>query len=157
MTHSDFEPTPAIREHLAVGYDSVYPNRLDSETPEKEHAVRGYKVPNGALYTTIGDLARFEVFEMLGGPESVLPKQELEETRRQIFANADLTAGYGLGFQVNRVGEHMFIGHPGSVSGYMAMAYVQPQAGIGIVILRNENVPGAEKLLDLFMHKLEVK
>jgi hypothetical protein len=58
---------------------------------------------------------------------------------------------------VNRVAEHVFIGHSGSVAGYMAMAYVQPQAGIGIVILRNENAPGIEKLLDLFMHKLEVK
>ena len=157
MTHTDFEPTPAIREHLATGYEHIYPDRLDRDRSQKEQAGRGYKVPNGALYTTVDDLARFEAFEMLGGPEAVLPGQELEEARGQVSANDNLSAGYGLGVQFVRSGENVFLGHTGSVAGYTALAFVQLRAGVGIVVLRNEDGPEIQKLLDVFTQNLEVK
>jgi hypothetical protein len=66
----------------------------DEETPVRELAGRGYKVPNGGLFTTVGGLARFEVFEMLSGPESVLSRQELEENAHRIItADRELTGG----------------------------------------------------------------
>ena len=40
--------------------------------PRRELAGRGYKVPNGGLFSTVGDLARFLAFEMGNGPEAVL-------------------------------------------------------------------------------------
>ncbi len=157
MTHSDFEATPAIRQTLAVGY--TMEEKLDAETAEKEHqSGRGYKVPNGALYTTVGDLAKFEQFEMLGGPESVLPKKELEENaHRLIAADRDLTSGYGVGFLIQRADGHVFVGHSGSVAGYLAVAMFQPTAGTGIIILHNELAPGMQKLMEVFTRTLPVK
>jgi CubicO group peptidase (beta-lactamase class C family) len=157
MTHSDFEATPAIRQTLAVGY--TMEEKLDAETAEKEHqSGRGYKVPNGALYTTVGDLAKFEQFEMLGGPESVLPKKELEENaHRLIAADRDLTSGYGVGFLIQRADGHVFVGHSGAVAGYLAVAMFQSTAGTGIIILHNELAPGMQKLMEVFTRTLPVK
>jgi len=60
-----------------------------------------------------------------------------------------------IGFE-NKAG-HIFVGHSGGVAGYTAMAYFQPAAKTGIIILRNESALGMEKLLDAFAQKLEVK
>ena len=159
MTHSDFEATPAIRQNLTIGYNKNKEEKLDAETAEKEHqSGRGYKVPNGALYTTVGDMAKFEQLEMLGEPENVLSKKELEENaHRLIAADGDLTAGYGIGFLIERNAGHVFIGHSGAVSGYLAMAMFEPTAETGIVILHNEIAPGMEKLMQAFMKTLPVK
>lgn len=158
MTHSDFEATPAIREHLAVGYLKEN-GKLDSTVPEQEHAGRGYKVPNGALYTTVGDLARFEVFEMMNGPDAVLSKDELKQNyNRVVIANSGLNAGYGIGFSATRVGDHVFLGHAGGVAGYAADADFEPAAQLGIVILHN-SLDGANlsKLIQLFYHRQDKK
>jgi CubicO group peptidase (beta-lactamase class C family) len=158
MTHSDFVATPEIRQTLATGYDVLLAGHWDEETPARELAGRGYKVPNGGLFTTVGDLARFEVFEMLGGPESVLPKKELEENlHRIITADHELTGGRGIGFTILNMSGHVFVGHSGGVSGYSALAYVQPVAQTGIIVLRNESALGMEKLMQVFAKTLEVK
>lgn len=159
MTHSDFEATPAIRQNLAIGYDLEDKGKLDAETAEKEHqSGRGYKVPNGAIYTTVGDMAKFEQLEMLGGPESVLSKKELEENaQRLITGNRGLDFGYGIGFLVQRQAGHVFIGHSGAVAGYVALAMFQPTAETGIIILHNEIAPGMQKLMEVFTRALPVK
>ena len=53
MTHSAFQPTPAIRQHLSKGYEISRDGKVDFATPEREHDGRGYKVPNGAMYTSV--------------------------------------------------------------------------------------------------------
>ena len=158
MAHSEFEATPAIRQNLAIGYN-MDEKKLDAETAEKEHQTgRGYKVPNGAIYTTVGDLAKFEQFEMLGGPESVLSKKELEEnSHRMVAADRNLTSGYGIGFLIERAEGHIFVGHSGAVAGYLAAAMYQPTAGTGIIILHNELAPGMQKLMEVFTKTLPVK
>jgi len=158
MTHSDFVATPEIRRNLATGYDVILAGHWDEETPVRELEGRGYKVPNGGLFTTLGDLARFEVFEMLGGPESVLPAKELEENfHRIINADRELTGGRGIGFTVLNLSGHVFVGHSGGVSGYSALAYVQPAADTGLIVLRNESALGMDKLMEVFAQNLEVK
>lgn len=155
MTHSDFLATPAIRQHLAAGYNPQPDGKLDSETPEREHDGRGYKVPNGALYTTVGDLARFEVFEMLGGPDSVLPRKEWEKNlTRLILTGPHLDDGYGVGFALTRESGHVFMGHNGGVAGYTAAAEVEPVVQVGIIILHNESNFDTQKLLQVFRQKL---
>jgi len=99
---------------------------------------RGYKVPNGGLYSTVGDLARFLVFEMGGGPDRVLPAADLAHNFANLaFATPDLTQGYGLGYHVQRRGSLVAFGHPGSVAGYLATAYFDPGTHTGVVVLRS--------------------
>lgn len=58
-------------------------------------------MPNDAIYTTVGDLARFASFLMSQGPDRVLKTASLERFQMQSAAPADmgLTSGYGIGFR----------------------------------------------------------
>jgi CubicO group peptidase (beta-lactamase class C family) len=137
MSHTAFEPNEKIKQNLAKGY-GVQGERMDAETPEREHRGRGYKVPNGAMYTTVGDLARFLAFELGQGPESVLKKATVEDNFRRVnSASGDLTSGYGIGFQVARRGNLIAYGHGGSVAGYLAAAHIDRASGVGVIVLRN--------------------
>src|SRR5262249_2897783 len=94
--------------------------------------------PNGAMYTTVGDLARFLAFELGHGPEGALKKETLEDNFRRVnSASGDLTSGYGIGFQVERRGGLIVYGHGGAVAGYLAGALVDGAAGVGVIVLRN--------------------
>jgi CubicO group peptidase (beta-lactamase class C family) len=137
MTHTAFEPNEKIKLQLAKGY-GVQGSRVDAETPEREHQGRGYKVPNGAMYTTVGDLARFVSFELGHGPASVLKKETLEDNFKRVnSASGDLSSGYGIGFQAERHGSLITYGHGGSVAGYLAGAFVDRASGVGVIALRN--------------------
>jgi CubicO group peptidase (beta-lactamase class C family) len=158
MTHSDFAVTPEIRQRLATGYDVLIAVHWDEETPLRDLEGRGYKVPNGGLFTTIDDLAHFLAFEMHGGPESVLPRKEVEENElRIVTTDRSMTRGRSLGVTLVTLSGHVFIGHSGGVSGYSATAFFQPDAEIGIIVLRNESALGMDKLVRVFAENLRMK
>ena len=137
MAQTDFVPTPAIRKVLAKGYE-VRNGKPDGAQAAKEHDGRGYKVPNGALYTTVGDLAKFVSMWLQEGPETVLKRETIRDTlSRTGSATGELTSGYGIGFQVNRRGTNVFYGHGGSVAGYRANMLFHPSSKTGVIVLRN--------------------
>lgn len=137
MTRSTFELTPQIAPLLAKGY-TIRQGQLDGEAPEREHAGRGYKVPNGALYTTAGDLAKFLAFELGHGSPHVLSVKAREDNYARVFsATGALDSGYGIGFQTTRRGTMVAIGHGGSVAGYNAAAHVHRPSQTGVIVLRN--------------------
>jgi CubicO group peptidase (beta-lactamase class C family) len=122
---------------MAVGYSFEH-GSVDTSTPRRQLQGRGYRVPNGGLFSTVGDLARFVAFEMGKGPDAVLPKEELARNFASLaWATPDLTQGYGLGFHVMRRGNLLAFGHPGSVAGYLASAYFDPATQTGVIVLRN--------------------
>ena len=140
LTHTALERNDQMLPHLAKGYE-VGPNgEADSKISEREHETgRGYKVPNGAIYTTVGDLARFVSFLMGQGPESVLKHASLERFQMQTMVPADigLTSGYGIGFQVERRDNYVAVGHGGAVAGYTAMLLINRPKGVGVVAFSN--------------------
>lgn len=137
MTHSAFEPNPAIAPLIAKGYE-LRNGALDGAAPEREHQGRGYKVPNGALYTTVGDLAKFVSFELGHGPASVLSaKARADNYSRVMSATGTLDSGYGIGFQATRRGPLVVLGHGGSVAGYNAAAEFHLPSQTGVIVLRN--------------------
>ena len=138
MKHTSFEPNAATRPRLAKGY-VLAGGTVDGTIPEREHQGRGYKVPSGAVYTTVGDLARFISFELGQGPEAVLKKQTLQENYQRIMrlhSAADL-AGYGVGFQMMECGDLTVFGYGGTVAGYHARADFNWNSGVGFIVLRN--------------------
>ena len=140
MTHSALERNDAMLPHLSKGYQVTGPATVDSETPEKEHETgRGYKVPNGAIYTTVGDLARFTSFLMGEGPETALKHASLQRFQAQSIVPADvnLSSGYGIGFMVDRRDGYVAFGHGGAVAGYTAMLLINRAKGVGVVALSN--------------------
>lgn len=141
MNHSALERNAQMLPHLSKGYQLMGPGgAVDSETSQHEHEVgRGYKVPNGAIYTTVGDLARFASLLMGQGPESVLKTASLNRFQTQLAVPADigLTSGYGIGFQVDRRDNYVAFGHGGAVAGYTSMLLMNRLKGIGVIVFSN--------------------
>jgi CubicO group peptidase (beta-lactamase class C family) len=142
MEHTRFEIDPTIEADLAVGYEVRGDGTLDDQTAAEEGRTgRGYKVPNGAIFTTVDDLARFVVFELGHGPDSVLARPILDDVFGGFVAtDPDLETGYGLGFMAIRRADYFFpsfLGHSGSVAGYRAAMYYHRGIQLGVVVFRN--------------------
>jgi len=142
MHSSTFIVGPDLSRRLSVGFDPGNNGVVDATTPALEHEGRGYKVPNGGVYSTVGDLATFGAavmgyteFELLG------PATREEVMRWQTPPDGP---GYSLGLSIDRVtlpngSEVRFVGHGGGVSGYNAYLVFEPESGWGVVMLRNYN------------------
>jgi CubicO group peptidase (beta-lactamase class C family) len=139
MHRTRFEIDPTIATDLATGYTVNDDGTLDDSTAAHEgRDGRGYKVPNGAIFTTVDDLARFVAFELGHGPASVLSPARLESAFNGFVAtSADLQQGYGLGFMAMRRDTLTWVGHSGGVAGYVAFMYFDRGAQIGVVLFRN--------------------
>jgi CubicO group peptidase (beta-lactamase class C family) len=138
MQSSTFVITPALAPQLSVGYANSGSN-IDAESPKREHDGRGYKVPNGGIYSTVGDLARF-IGAMSGarGDEMLDAKWRSEMMRVQTPENP--RNGYGLGFQIRVTDDgRRLVAHGGSVAGYTAHIVFDPDARLGVILLRNYN------------------
>jgi CubicO group peptidase (beta-lactamase class C family) len=132
-----FVVTPAMAEHLARGYERRRDGVVDTETPFQEHVGRGYKVPNGGIYSTVGELGRFTSLLTaastipLLGPEA----RRLVETP-QTPEGSETRYSFGF-FLYEGEGGETLVGHSGSVAGYNAFLVFEPGSGIGVVLLRN--------------------
>lgn len=138
MNSSTFILSTEQEKHLAVGYM----NRRDSVNtsfPALEHAGRGYKVPNGGVYSTVGDMVKFIAAQTGTSAEQILtPESRTEMQRIQTPGNPN--RGYGLGFSVRKEdgGIHI-VSHGGSVAGYNAYIAFDVNSKIGIILFRNYN------------------
>ena len=139
MERTRFEIDPSIQSDLAQGYQIRSDGTLDDQTAAQEaRDGRGYKVPNGAIFTTVDDLARFVIFELSRGPDSVLARSKLDDAFEGIVAtDRDMETGYGLGFMAMRRDDYSFLGHGGSVAGYQAAMYYDRGMKLGVVLFRN--------------------
>jgi CubicO group peptidase (beta-lactamase class C family) len=108
---------------------------IDPTLPEQEHLGRGYKVPNGGIYTTVSDLARF-VGALTGSGKTIVS----DSMRRAMMTKQTPEqgpSGYGLGLMLESNRAPTVFSHGGSVAGYTAMVAFEPQSRIGVIILRN--------------------
>lgn len=138
MENSFFILTESHIAHLAMGYAVGRKGTVNADFPAQEHAGRGYKVPNGGIYSTVGDLAKFVAAMTGASPDKIFS----EQTRREILRRQtpEGGSGYGLGFlrQKDKDG-FISVGHGGSVAGYNANMVFDPESKIGVIILRNYN------------------
>src|SRR5439155_235128 len=98
MTSSGFELNAKMKANLAKGY-RVQGETVSSEISDREHQGSGFRYPNGAVYTTMRDFARFASFELGLGPETVLKTDTLEK----IYAEKPASGNgfdYGRGYKV---------------------------------------------------------
>ena len=139
MRHSTFVITQELEQLLSVGYLNPRDGPVSTELPAREHAGRGYKVPNGGIYSTVGDLGRFLAGLSGASPVRILSAVSREEMQR-IQTPADTTRGYGLGLSVRTTEDGVrLVGHGGSVAGYTAYAVLDPDSKIAVVLMRNYN------------------
>ena len=148
MHSSTFIISPALQNRLAVGfsdrsYQGSEETRPDPELPALEHAGRGYKVPNGGVYSTVADLATLAA-AVMGRTDLELLQPASRNEMMQVQTPPGATTTYGLGFSIDEVllpsGITVsFVGHGGSVAGYTAYLVFEPDSGYGTVLLRNYN------------------
>jgi CubicO group peptidase (beta-lactamase class C family) len=134
MTSSTFIlDRPDLWERMSVGYvKDQKTGKVSSEASTKEHFGRGYKVPNGGIYSTVGDLARFAAAMMGEHPVKMLS----EDSRKEMLTAQAPAKTYGLGFTVQQGEGPRVVGHNGSVAGYNADLAFELDTKVGIAMLR---------------------
>jgi CubicO group peptidase (beta-lactamase class C family) len=140
MRSTDFALTADMRGALAQGvdYDVLYKDTLNYEDAARDHEERGYGVPAGGLYSTVGDVAKLVSFELGFGPDTVLRAATIARRNAvPIASQPALSFGYGLGVQVNRWGDTTEVGHSGNTSGYTAQVAYDLARNYGVVVLRS--------------------
>ena len=138
MTGSEFVVAGGkLEARLAAGYVIGQDGSINGGQPAREHAGRGYKVPNGGVYSTVADLGRF-MGAMSGVPGLQILSEESRREALSIQTPENPNRGYGLGFsvQIDEQGRKI-ASHGGSVAGYSAHMAFDPEARIGVVLLRN--------------------
>jgi CubicO group peptidase (beta-lactamase class C family) len=174
MTHTSLVLTPEVRSHLAKGYQTnLIGARSSAESDLENRAGRGYKVPNGAIYTTVGDMAKFASFLMGKGPADVLAPSILLQYQDQYVVPTGAPVrlkmtvlgpglqlrgidGYGLGIMFIRKGRYTAEGHGGSVSGFSAGLYMNRAAGVAVIVLSSANGDGAVNVRELALRALDL-
>lgn len=136
MTHSFFVIPAAFADRVAVGYHRN--NAFDKPSgtvATAEYAGRGYKVPNGGIFTTAGDLARFVMAQYSDSDGLAKNYREMMQTMQTPEAGK---MGYGFGLSVvNDDNGGKIVGHDGSVAGYTAFMLFSPGSKVGAIVLRN--------------------
>ena len=94
MARSAMEATPLVRENLAYGYHRAPDGPASRADGGRELDGRGYRVPSGALFSTITDLAKFAAWEMGAGPAGILNKETQDANYGRAFFYIQ-TAGRG--------------------------------------------------------------
>jgi CubicO group peptidase (beta-lactamase class C family) len=133
------DASPAVRVNLAHGYQlNEKSGDVSRKDADRGLDGRGYRVPNGGLFSTINDLAKFAAWEMGDGPPDILKKETQEANySRALFYIPGMYAGYGVGFQVRWLGPVLMVGHGGSTDGYHSAVYVNRDTHLGVIVLRN--------------------
>lgn len=138
MNNSYFVIPENKQGQLARGMEGGPFGELNLDTPQEEHQGRGYKVPNGAIYSTPNDLARFLMASI--GYYDILEDAKLQLMQEPgIVEDENWWQNYGLGYRLLRDSIISTAGHTGAVSGYTANFMFEKEQEYGVVIMRNYN------------------
>jgi CubicO group peptidase (beta-lactamase class C family) len=131
MKRTSYQPV----EPFARGY-VVHP--WHGTLREEPRHDAGAMAPAGQLWSTAADLVKWAGF--LADPTpTVLARGTMDEMCAPVVIS-DLdswTAGHGLGLQLWRVGERVYVGHTGSMPGYLAVVAVHRPSRTGVVAFAN--------------------
>lgn len=132
MQDTFFELPKDKAVRLAEGLDNNT-GEVNTMLPKEEIEGRGYRVPNGGIFSTPRDLAKFIM--IIGKKQSLLTNK----SRRQMQVVPYSGKNYGLGLMVVSKRDIDAIGHNGIVPGYMAQFEIEQQSGYAVILMRNYN------------------
>lgn len=146
MTASEFNPSPATAERLAVPY--VPDEETGRNTPTER--LKANVWPAGIVYGTVRDQAawvRFNLGDGSWGERRLLQEETLDAMHTLQFGQfagepmgggwGYENPGYGLTWWVSTRDGERFFAHSGSVPGYTAFASGNRTRGFGVAILTN--------------------
>lgn len=125
MTRTTYLPEPPFAQGYSVDH-------FAGTLTEEPHQDTGAMAPAGQLWSTVADLARWARFLADGHP-GVLGVETLREMSR-LQAPAEV---YGLGLRRVRQGGRVLVGHGGTMPGFQAGVFVDPDRRDGVVVLCN--------------------
>ncbi|GAA3349189.1 serine hydrolase domain-containing protein [Amorphoplanes nipponensis] len=126
--------TYAPVEPYARGY---VVHALDGSLHEEPRLDAGAMAPAGQLWSTVTDMAKWAAFLADPAP-AVLSRETVDEMCTPVVLQDDAwTAGHGLGPELMRVGERVYVGHGGSMPGYVAQLVVHRPSRTGVVAFAN--------------------
>jgi CubicO group peptidase (beta-lactamase class C family) len=98
----------------------------------------GAMAPAGQLWSTVEDLATWADFLAVPSSAVLDPATVAEMCAPVAIADPERwTAGHGLGLQLWRRGERVYVGHSGSMPGYQAMLVVHRASRTAVVTFAN--------------------
>jgi CubicO group peptidase (beta-lactamase class C family) len=148
MDNTFFEVPEDKRSKLAQGMEINKEGRVNAQLPLQQVAGMGYRVPNGGIWSTPTDLAKFVI--ALTGGYSLLKRESL----RQMLDIPSGGKNYGLGLMIMHNRELDLIGHNGSDPGYTSQCSIEPNSGDAVILMRNYNV-GETRLEEAALELLE--
>ena len=158
LERTSFEARPpAARGYLVEAWS-------DALRPERDVDLSG-TASSGQIWSTTGDLARWGTF-LAHGREGVLAADSAAEMRavQGMMDTERWSVGWGLGLELVRRGDDVWVGHGGAMPGQVAALMLRPQARAGAAVLTNSGAfPSpeglalelAEKALELEPHEPE--
>ena len=98
----------------------------------------GLMAPAGQLWSTVDDLGRYAAF-LLAGDDRVLPAAVVAEMRVPAVPTEapDWQRSQGLGLQLARAGTRVLAGHTGSMPGFLATLWCDPEQDVAAVVMAN--------------------
>jgi CubicO group peptidase (beta-lactamase class C family) len=131
MTRTTYHPT----EPFARGY-VVHP--WHGTLREEPRHDAGSMAPAGQLWSTAADLVKWAAFLADPNPAVLAPATVAEMCAPVVISDLQAwTSGHGLGIELFRVGERVFVGHGGSMPGYVAHLAVHRPSRTGVVTYAN--------------------
>ena len=98
----------------------------------------GAMAPAGQLWSTAADLSRWAAFLAEPRPGVLAPQTVAEMCAPVVISDPESwSAGHGLGVQLWRCGERVYVGHSGSMPGYLAFLVVHRPSRTGVVAFAN--------------------
>ncbi|MEV0731466.1 serine hydrolase domain-containing protein [Polymorphospora sp. NPDC050346] len=101
---------------------------------EEPRTDTGAMAPAGQLWSTTADLARWAAFLAEPDPAVLAPATLTEMTAPVVISDLDSwTSGHGLGVELYRTGDRVYVGHGGSMPGYLAALAVHRPSRTAVV------------------------
>ncbi|MGW4499446.1 serine hydrolase domain-containing protein [Micromonospora sp. NPDC004336] len=105
---------------------------------EEPRTDTGAMAPAGQLWSTAEDLARWAAFLADPAPEVLAARTLTEMCAPVVISDLDSwTGGHGLGLELYRRGERVYVGHGGSMPGYVAALTVHRPSRTAVIGFAN--------------------
>ncbi len=138
MFNSFFIVDQTNKNKIAAGYHwNPSPKVYGTAASQNQLAGRGYAVPNGGIFTTANDLARFAM--ALTADKGILAKKFRDSMQTtQTLVNKSKDEGYGFGlFITDDNTDNKKVKHGGAVAGFNSLMIVDSASRIGVILLSN--------------------
>ncbi len=132
--------THEMRERLAVGYEYLHDDRLGYPgAPLAPATWLETETADGSIASTASDMCAFArlLLNEGVGPSGRLLSADAFKRMATEQIRADETYAYGYGLAIRGLHGRRLIGHGGGMVGYLAGLQIDPEAGLGAVVLQN--------------------